>query len=358
MSESRWTKVVALWIPRRFISSSGCDLDSFIADVNKKITERGFVLWDDQVLTRPITQEEHIDLIFEGDEPYFVPPGREWGPLQQEYFGLTSPYQMAEDSGEYTHSHIMTIVRDPYLAPTERIVAVVDGIRDNYHFYCTCHSADVVLTTFNRLVCMSCGALHVAFERPISVSSGRLLTAEEWANLFDEDGGGYDEEINLGTVDFQDIENEAAIWTTEQWEDAKHRFKFFARSSPEEIQEAIRGTEADPSIFLEAGWTPVPMSPPPAFQIADNSIDVDLLENAAHALQEGIAAYLAARKDTSKLLDALPDLFRSVELLLKARLLTLNPGELSRRLRNYLKTLSCHCRRYQIRAQASWIRPM
>ncbi len=28
------------------------------------------------------------------------------------------------------------------------------------------------------------------------------------------------------------------------------------------------------------------------------------------------------------------------------------------RLRNYLKTLSCHCRRYQIRAQASWIRPM
>ena len=27
-------------------------------------------------------------------------------------------------------------------------------------------------------------------------------------------------------------------------------------------------------------------------------------------------------------------------------------------LRNYLKTLSCRCRRYQIRAQASWIRPM
>ena len=27
-------------------------------------------------------------------------------------------------------------------------------------------------------------------------------------------------------------------------------------------------------------------------------------------------------------------------------------------LRNYLKTLSCHCRRYQISAQANWISPM
>ncbi len=33
-------------------------------------------------------------------------------------------------------------------------------------------------------------------------------------------------------------------------------------------------------------------------------------------------------------------------------------GSPQHQLRNYLKTLSCHCRRYQIRAQASWIRPM
>ena len=84
MNDRRWTKVVALWIPKRFLSSSGCDLVSFIADVNQKITQRGYVLWNGQILTTPITQEERIDLIFEGDEPYLPPPARDWGPAQQE----------------------------------------------------------------------------------------------------------------------------------------------------------------------------------------------------------------------------------------------------------------------------------
>ena len=332
LNDRRWTKLVALWIPRRFLSSSGCDLVSFIADVNQKIAQRGYVLWNGQILTNPITQEEQIDLIFEGDEPYLPPPARDWGAVQQEHFGLKNPYQMAEDSEEYTSSHIMTRIREPYLAPSERIDAVLDGTRDNRHFYCTCHFADVVHTTFGRLVCMSCGALHAVLERPIIVSAGCLLTAEKWSDLFDEDGNGYDEEIHLDILDFQDIENKPTIWITEQWEESKHEFIFFARSSHEEFEEATRGTEADPSIFLEAGWKPVPMPMPPASQIIDNSIDMDLLENAVHSLQEGIAAYVAAHKDSGRLLDALRDLYTSVELLCKARLQTLTPGELTKRL--------------------------
>ena len=323
---------MALWIPRRFLTSSGCDLVAFIADANQKITQRGYVLWNDQILTTPITQQERIDLIFEGDEPYFPPPVQDWGPAQQEHFGLKDPYQMAEDSGKYTSSHIMTRIREPYLAPSERIDAVLDGTRDDRHFYCTCHYADVVHTTFHRLVCMSCGALHAVLGRPISVSGGALLTADDWSDLFDEDGNGYDEEIQLGILDFQEVEDEPVIWTTEQWEESKHEFIFFARSSPEEIEEAIRGTERDPSIFLEAGWKPAPMPMPPAFQIIDNSVSVDLLENAAHSLQEGIAAYVAAHKDSGRLLDALRDLYTSVELLSKARLQALEPGELGKRL--------------------------
>ena len=323
---------MALWIPRRFLNPSGCDLIAFIADVNQKITQRGYVLWNGQILTTPITQQERIDLIFEGAEPYLPPPALDWGPAQQEHFGLKDPYQMAEDSGEYTSSHIMTSIGEPYLSPSERIDAVLDGTRDNRHFYCTCHYADVVHTTFNRLICMSCGALHAVLERPIIVPAGRLLTAENWSDLFDEDGNGYDEEIQLGILDFQDVEDEPVIWTTEQWDESKHEFIFFARSSPEEIEEAIRGTERDPSIFLEAGWKPVPMPMPPAFQIIDNSIDVDLLGNAAHSLQEGIASYVAAHKDSGRLLDALRDLYTSVELLSKARLQTLDPGEFAKRL--------------------------
>ena len=55
LNDTRWTKVVALWIPRRFLTSSGCDLVAFIADVNQKITQRGYVLWNGQILTTPIT---------------------------------------------------------------------------------------------------------------------------------------------------------------------------------------------------------------------------------------------------------------------------------------------------------------
>jgi len=365
---AEFTKLVALWIPRRFLHPSGINVSGFVSDLNEKILRRGFVLCDGQVLTTPIPDVpakgilrpevvrvlpatvrdpvvgvvqlggyalhkpigigEHSEVICErhgGNAAYDVPARRDWQAPQQDFFGLQNPYQMAEDSADYTWSHLVSRVVDPYVSPDERIAAIVHGERDRYYFYCPCHSANVVYTTRHRLVCMGCGATHIVLRQPLPVRPKRLLTPEEWIEYFDEDGGSGDEEIDMTIVDFQDVETAETIWATNQWDEAKHSFVFFARSSPEEIAKATRGTEADPSILREDGWKPVDTAPPPAYQVAQDSIDVDLLENAAHALREGVEHFVGARKKSERLVSAIPQLFRTVELLLKAKLQELEP---------------------------------
>jgi len=322
--DNRFTKGVALWIPRQFLSPSGVNLDGFIADVNDKISNRGFVLWDGQLLTTPLKNLDNIKVYLEGNPFFEVPPYRYWGADQQQYFGLTNPYQMIEDVEQYTYSNIMTRIDEHYLLPSERIIALLHGIMDDYYFYCSCHQAEVVYTTMQKIICMGCGAIHAVLKEAIPISPKSQLTQQEWADFFDHDGCRLEEEVDLSILDFREVEEAETIWSTNQWEDSKDDFIFFARSSPEEIEEAIRGTERDPTIFMEAGWRPTETAPPPAFQIADNSIDIDLLENAASALQEGISAYLAARKSSDRLLIAIPQLFKVVELLLKAKLQTLD----------------------------------
>ena len=93
----------------------------------------------------------------------------------------------------------------------------------------------------------------------------------------------------------------------------------------EEIAEAIRGTEMDQTIFMEAGWTKVDTAPPPALQIMEGSVAVDLEENAGHAFREAVAAFVAAYIHPHQLVTALPQLFRATELLLKARLTMIDP---------------------------------
>lgn len=322
-------KIVALWIPRRFLSSSGANLEAFLADVNDKLSRRrGFVLWDGQILTTPLKMSDSIDLIFEGDHRFDVPAYRPWEQAQRDYFGIENPYQMMEDDRDYTWSHITAAVPEPYLFTEERIAAVLHGQSDNYYFYCPCHCADVVHTTGHRFVCMGCGAMHMVLKEPLPFRVKRLLTAQQWAEYFDVDGSRREEEIDLSILDFKQVESVETLWTTNQWEDAKHEFVFFARSSPEEIEEAIRGTERDASAFLEAGWTPVPTPPPPAYQVADDSVEVDLVENAGCALTEGVSSYLAAQNASTRLVNAIPQLFRATELLLKAKLQTLDPHAL------------------------------
>ena len=299
------------------MSESGVDEAAFVADLNDKIRSRGFVLWDGQVLTTPISQS--VELYFEGAEPFDVPVRREWGASQRAYFGLADPYQMADEEDQFTCSHIMTQLMDAYLAEGELIAALLHGAQDRSYFYCPCHFASVVYTTGHRLVCMACGATHAVLRAPLPLTATTLLTAAEWADLFDEDGARRDEEVELTTIDFRDVENAETIWTTNQWEEAAGDFVFFARSSPEEIEEATRG-EADASVLLEAGFKPVATAPPPALQVSPSSVNVDLTENAGHALREGVASFLAARDLPHALLTAIPQLHRAIELLLKARL--------------------------------------
>lgn len=236
---------------------------------------------------------------------------------------------MSEDAGEYTASHLGTLIAEPYLLPDELIVAIVHGITDDYYFYCECHSAEVVYTTRDRLLCMGCGAMHLALSAPVLITPKRLFKADDWFRYFGHGGELSYEDVDLAVVDFRDIEDAEAIWMTDRWETARHHFVFFARSSPEEIEEAIRGTEADPSIFLEAGWKAVELLPPPAEQLAEDSVDVGLVENSAHAVRDGIVCFLASQTDPSRLVNAIPHLFRAIELLLKAKLDRLDPGELS-----------------------------
>jgi len=313
------------------VSSAGVDHLAFIADVNDKVRRRGFVLWDGQVLTTPLDTSEMMDVIFESDSAdatFEVPPRREWQSAQHLFFGLENPYQMAEEADEYTWSHVMTRVIEPYLSPDERIAALLHGEQDGSYFYCPCHFGSVVYTTRHRLVCMSCGATHVVLRDPLAVIPRQFLSAEEWVQLFDEDGSRRDEEIELSLIDFRDVEHAETVWVTDQWDESRHEFVFFARSSPEEIEEAIRGTERDPSIFLEAGWSPVEMAPPPAHQVMDGSVEVDFVENSAHAFCEGVSSFLAAYDRSERLVNAIPQLFRSIELLLKARLQELDPHAL------------------------------
>ena len=97
---------------------------------------------------------------------------------------------------------------------------------------------------------------------------------------------------------------------------------------PDEIAAAIRGTEVDPSILEEAGWRPMETPPPPAFHLVDGSVEVDLLQNAEHAFVDGVDGYLASFSRPMRLLSAIPDLFRAIELIVKMRLEEIDPGAL------------------------------
>lgn len=353
---------VDLWLPRRFFSDGGVDLAAFVTWVNHVITTRGFITYDGQVLTSPVidsilpgmirpeppesvTSDDeqwlvtalsscrrigaHTHVVFElrqpdGDldlSPFEVPAKREWGDRQREFFRLDDPYQMIEDAADYTACHIDSWITRPYLDSGESIVGLVHGTLDTHLVNCCrCHQADIVYTTRHRLVCMGCGALHAVLCEGLAVSQECRLTPDEWRELFDPGGSRSDEEIDLPIVDFRDLEAVPMIWTTDAWNDTKREFVFFARSSPNDVAAAIRGTERDHAMAVEAGFLPVGVPPAVAEQLGEDSVDVDLVENAGHALRDGVRWFVMARNEPTHLVNAIPQLFRAVELLLKARL--------------------------------------
>lgn len=328
---ARFTKLVGFWAPSRFVSENGIDVQAFLADLNEKISTRGMIMRDGQVITTPLPSDG-VDPLFERlslrevNEPS---PRRAWGPAERALFGLENPYQMADEQDTFTWSSIMTRVAGPYLADGELIAGLIHGVSDHYYFNCPCHFAQVVYTARGRLVCMSCGALHAILRAPLTAPGEGLLTSEHFADLFDDDGARRHEQVDLPLVDFCAIEGTELAWTTSWFDEAAAQFVFFARSPPEVVAEAIRGTEMDSTIFMEAGFTEVPLAPPPAAQVDPAEIDVDLAENAAHTFEAGVRAYRRSYTERDQLLTAVPQLFRAIELLLKARLELEDPAQLA-----------------------------
>jgi hypothetical protein len=357
---ARFTKSIQLWIPRKFISSAGLDAFAFIADVNRTILNRGYVLSDGQILTTPILDQippnrllpqvvtiplddnsEAVSirdtirlgpcteiLLSDDDSDYDEVVARTWGNEQRSFFALQNPYQMAEDAGTYTWSWFHTQIDDPYLSDGEQIIALLHGHVDNRCFYCPCHSAEIVYTTRHRLVCMACGALHAVFAEGVDIVPKRLLSAAEWVDCFDDDGPRRDEAVEIAILEFRAVENLRTIWTTSYWDESTHEFIFLTRSSEEEIADAMRRSGQDASLLREMGWTQADMSPPPAYQLAEDSIDVDLVDNAALSLKHGVSCFLRAKMNANELANAIPSVFRAVELLLKARLHEADPSAL------------------------------
>lgn len=338
-STTAFTKLVGFWVPRRHISADYIDVESFVAEIAATVRARGFVTSDGQVMTRLDPIEEWEECFEPGllDRTRDFPQRRQWDHEHRAYFGLDNPYQMADDPDRFTWSSICTRIADPYLDPDERIVGIVHGERDRCHLTCPCHYASVVYTTRNRLVCMSCGATHVVLRRPLPIAVQQTVTAKEWNQLFGEDGSRRHEEVDLVTVDVRDIESAELIWTTDQWDEALREFILFSRTSPDEFLKTVRGTELDPylgSMLHEDGWQPVDEPPAPAFQLRDDSLNIDLVENGEHAFREGASAYLTSYLHPDDLLSAIPQLFRAIELLLKARLELLDPHALDDRPNN------------------------
>lgn len=326
--DHRFRKVVGFWVPRRWLTPETLRVDDMVAELEEIVRTRGLIAHDRQVIAS-LRRVGPWEACFEADGidmPFDVPERRQWGPEQRGFFGLEDPYQMADDVGPFTSSSISIAIADPYLAPGELIAGVIHGVKERCFYTCPCHYSHVVYTTRHRLVCMSCGATHVVLREPVLTEFRQTIALEEWDDLFAETGSRHHEPLDLAMVDVQDVESSAPfIWSTDQWDEALDDYILHARATPEELETAIRGTERDPSIFLEAGWHPVPEPPAPAFQIVDGSVDIDMMDSAGHALAAGASAYLAAYVHPDRLIDAVKDLFQAIELLLKVRLDAGNP---------------------------------
>jgi hypothetical protein len=294
--DTTFIKAVRFWAPRRWLSPETMDVEGFVTEIEEIVKTRGFITWDGQVLTS-LARVGPWEACFEAisvEMALDIPERQPWGPEQGKYFGLEQPYQMADDPGPFTGSSVNTGIVEPYLAPGELIVGIVRGVTDRCFFTCPCHYDSVVYTTHHRLVCMTCGATHVVLREPLATTPRQTLTAEDWVQLFDVKGTRHHEAVDLVVVDVPEIEAASLIWSTSQWDQALQDFILRARSTPEEYEGAIRETARDPSTLLEAGWIPVAEPPSPVLQAMDASLDVDMMDTAGHALDDGASAYVAA----------------------------------------------------------------
>lgn len=316
---------------RRDLVERGADIQAMLDDINERIDRRGgIILSDRQILTVAIQPTWGIEAYFSEYQSCRVEhPTLAWGQQQREYFsafyGVSDPFQYAEERDPYRDFCISARVPMPYLRSGERALALVDATRDRHYFYCPCHYAEVVYTSAHRLICMSCGQMHCVLSAPLPGDFGNRLTNEAWEKAFDADAVLVDDQVDIPLVEYQEIYAAPKLWETAAWEAASGEIEFLARGDPAEIARyrASQGTIED---LMNAGFVPMPEPPPPAAQLGDAHYGVDIAQNAAAALNAGAAAYARSRTEPEALRSAVLSLFQAVELLLKIRLKALDPA--------------------------------
>ena len=145
--------------------------------------------------------------------------------------------------------------------------------------------------------------------------------------MLDSSGELADDAPPLDVVEYRDIAAVQPIWQTDAWLEATYELDLYANGTPEEIERYERGL-VSAEAFLEAGYVQTQTVPPPAAQIKEEGFGVTLAENAARAIDLGASAYSRSQTDPSELREAVLNLFRAVELVLKIRLKEVDPGAL------------------------------
>jgi hypothetical protein len=316
---------------RRDLVERGADIQAMLDDINGRINRRnGIILSDRQILTVAIQPTWGIETYFTEYQSCPVDhPAHVWGAPQRDYFsalyGVSDPFQYAEERDPYRDFCISARVPMPYLRSGERALALIDAARDGRYFYCPCHYAEVVYTSAHRLICMSCGQMHCILAAPLPQEFGTGLTNEEWDKAFDADAVLVDDQVYIPLIEYQEIYAAPKLWETAAWEAASAEVEFLARGDPIEIARyrASQGTIED---LMDAGFVPMPEPPPPAAQLGDAQYGVDITQNAAAALNTGAAAYARSRTEPETLRLAVLSLFQAIELLLKIRLDDLDPA--------------------------------
>lgn len=318
--QSNQIKRYFITIPLELIGSKSLKKD--VAEfVNKKIEKHGaFILSDKQILTSYIGANDIVDEFLDYDFEPIKYDENEWTNKHKEYFNISKPYQLAFDNSKYGHHNVMVDIQEDYLDFDEHIIAVLHAGKDGRYFYCeNCHEAQVVYTSNQRFICMSCGCLHCILEKPLIYKYDMKMTADEWFDYFGFNATMPDDEVQIFLVDFQEVENASKLWVTEQWELSVRELIFFSRSTPEEF-EKYRGSIITEGQLEALGFSRVQTPVPPASQSNNIEYEINIVRNAATSIIEGTRAYLNGRNNVDELKYAILNLLHAIELLLKIKL--------------------------------------
>lgn len=318
---------------RRELVEANAPLAELVEDVNEKVRRHGgIILANRQFLRRPISMDWHVEgYLDDYTSSQFEQPDREWGDAQRRYFGdlwgLTEPYQYAQEREQYDQFCIGAIDPTPYLVRGETILALVETVDDYWSVDCPCHVAQVVYTSRRRVICMGCGHLYCVLAEPIGRSFGPGIENEIWGSAFDATGELVDDSIEIPFLDYREVEKADLIWTTDVWDEVSWVINLYARGDEEEIEHYRRGFPQVDDL-IAAGWQHVPTPPSASAQLSGDGYGVDIGQNSAIALKSAASAFRRSRTEPEALREAVLCAFQAIELILKMRAETIDPTAL------------------------------